>query len=431
LNNLKGGNAYFLLDYPRIREMTLAKKPGERMYLHRQGRVTPLQPDEVRFNEEKGMVHIGDETHKRLENRLPGAYQYSDPRMVRNPRRILNEAGDMLVIERDGHSIGYRLTPLKGVEEVVDADTIPDEWEQRTLAFLSRNLNPNTAFMAEMGGIGLRPPDNIRLDVLSDSLMNSTWQGINQQLARLDQPSIKFMTALIGLCRWGIRGQLEDVDEGVVRLIRENVDERSLNRLFRVIKSKYLWSKRKNLEDFPPGRVMSDAKVESQLERLQSNDAEVRKDAAENLAEHYTTLTEITEPERENAINSLLPSLGDGEDYVRGSVAATLGVLESQKAVEPLMRLLRDKSSFVRKNAAFALGAIGNRMAAQELIEALDDPEPEVRENVVFSLWRLEDERALKPMMERLKTEDDEVVAMYLGLAIRYVLKKPKNGVDE
>jgi hypothetical protein len=73
-------------------------------------------------------------------------------------------------------------------------------------------------------------------------------------------------------------------------------------------------------------------------------------------------------------IDSLIADLASNESDVRGSAAAALGMLGSERAVDPLITALRtDKEIDVRERAATALGEIGDKRAIEPLKEALQD----------------------------------------------------------
>jgi HEAT repeat protein len=91
----------------------------------------------------------------------------------------------------------------------------------------------------------------------------------------------------------------------------------------------------------------------------------------------------------------------------RWQAAQALGELSDPRAVEPLIQTLGDSNQWVRVVVAEALGQIGDTRAAEALIDALDDPSIWVRRTGVVALGQIADECAISPLMERLLRPPD------------------------
>jgi HEAT repeat protein len=91
---------------------------------------------------------------------------------------------------------------------------------------------------------------------------------------------------------------------------------------------------------------------------------------------------------------------------VRWQAANALGQLRDKRAVEPLIETLNDHNEYVRKCTAEALGRIGSERATETLIEALKDKDVDVRVAAANALGQIGDERATEPLIAALKDQD-------------------------
>lgn len=107
-------------------------------------------------------------------------------------------------------------------------------------------------------------------------------------------------------------------------------------------------------------RVRAASAVESLTRQLNSDDADLRAQAANALAR-------IRQPIAA-AVPTLLEALNDSDHNVRANAARALGVSKDAKAVEPLLKLLNDKSEQVQVSAIRALAAIDNKETALQLL---------------------------------------------------------------
>jgi HEAT repeats/Gram-negative bacterial TonB protein C-terminal len=142
--------------------------------------------------------------------------------------------------------------------------------------------------------------------------------------------------------------------------------------------------------DTPPPRLLSD---------LRSKDAQVRRDAA----------NELGATRARGAVRALVEALSDREPSVREAAAFALGQISDSAAAGLLIPLLADSSSEVRASAAFALGMIGNRKAIDALSYALGDSSSEVRSSAIFALGLMEDDGAVDELIEALDDSSFDV----------------------
>jgi HEAT repeat protein len=109
------------------------------------------------------------------------------------------------------------------------------------------------------------------------------------------------------------------------------------------------------------------------------------------------------------AVEPLILSLKDSDDYVRRNAAEVLVKIGSDKAVEPLILALKDSDNVVRRNAAEALVKIGSEKAVEPLILALKDSDNVVRRNAAEVLVKIGSDKAVEPLILALKDSDDDV----------------------
>ena len=129
----------------------------------------------------------------------------------------------------------------------------------------------------------------------------------------------------------------------------------------------------------PKGEGVQPARIDEQLQALQSGDPQAGQAAIEFLAACGV-----------QAADHLVPKLS-GFDTIAGHLA--LDVLEKigPDAVPALVRALKDKDTLVRGSAARALGRLGSNAASAvlDLLEALDDQNPTVYAEVAWALGQI------------------------------------------
>lgn len=172
------------------------------------------------------------------------------------------------------------------------------------------------------------------------------------------------------------------------------------------------------------------------LRRLQSSDADTRRQAALALGEANTELANAGRSgERARVVEGLLAALSDPEPFVRKCAATSIRMFppdavtpEQRPAVPGLCTALQDSEPTVRRTAAQALAQIGDPEAVPALTAALRDPEDAVREYAARALGRIGP--AAKPAVPTLidllqKDEERDVrehAAKSLGLIGREAL---------
>jgi len=138
---------------------------------------------------------------------------------------------------------------------------------------------------------------------------------------------------------------------------------------------------------------------ESELDRLQHADANVRLRAALDLVAAAD----------ERALEPLMGALCRERDvFVRETVTRALVGL-GDAPVEPLIRLLSDPDPQVRHNAAHTLGKIGSARAADALVERLRDDSLMVVSKSALALGQIRDPRAIPALVSLLAHESKEV----------------------
>ena len=137
----------------------------------------------------------------------------------------------------------------------------------------------------------------------------------------------------------------------------------------------------------------SQFRIQQQQQRLNSSDAEERRDAVMRLGAMRL----------EAASRAVLPALQDGEPIVRATAAKAILSLSSEASAGYLLALLNDKDEFVRRETAYALGHTRSRSATAALSERLlSDKEDGVRAAAAVALGEIADEAAVVPLVQAL-----------------------------
>ena len=117
----------------------------------------------------------------------------------------------------------------------------------------------------------------------------------------------------------------------------------------------------------------------------------------------------LGEVRAQRAFPSLVRSLADPEDEVRGKAATALGRLGDRRAVGYLLEhLLTDPAPFVRARIASALGQFGGPEVIDRLVRALGDPAWWVRMRSVEALEQI-GPVAEGPLLVALDDADPEI----------------------
>lgn len=130
-------------------------------------------------------------------------------------------------------------------------------------------------------------------------------------------------------------------------------------------------------------------KIERQRVRLNSAEAEERRDAVSQLgAMHHTDASRV-----------VVLALNDPSPRVRATAASSILALPSEECVRNLIPLLNDKDEFVRREAAYALGKTRSSNSVGPLIERLlSDKEDGVRGAAAVALGEIADATAVSAL---------------------------------
>ena len=179
--------------------------------------------------------------------------------------------------------------------------------------------------------------------------------------------------------------------------------------------------------------------VEELVEELGSEDPQVRREAAEALADHIEpaalpllTRAALTDDElavritaedalRKLDIEELIRILLTHQDPVmRAAAAEALGIVRDPRGVDPLREALtNDDEALVRVAVARALERIGGRRAEEGLLEAAKwDEDTEVRTVCLGGLGRQKAGWALPGVVEILKADPDPIIRIAAARSI-------------
>ena len=112
----------------------------------------------------------------------------------------------------------------------------------------------------------------------------------------------------------------------------------------------------------------------------------------------------------EASLDSLIKDLEDNDAEVREDAVDDLAELKDKRTVVHLARVLgNDRDPDIRETAADALGDLGGPEAIDSLIQALDDRDADVRESAVDSLGQIGGEEVVPPLMDALRDEEEDV----------------------
>jgi HEAT repeat protein len=137
-------------------------------------------------------------------------------------------------------------------------------------------------------------------------------------------------------------------------------------------------------------------KIEQERQRLNSSDAEERRDAVMRLGSMRLAA----------ASRAALPALNDASPIVRATAAKSILSLGAEESVSSLRQLLKDKDEFVRRETAYALGLTRSRSATAALTDLLlNDKEDGVRAAAAVALGHIADEAAVVALVGTLAPE--------------------------
>jgi HEAT repeat protein len=136
--------------------------------------------------------------------------------------------------------------------------------------------------------------------------------------------------------------------------------------------------------------------IEKERQRLNSSDAEERRDALMHLGAMRTTA----------AAKACLVGLTDAVPINRAVAAQSILALSPEESVPALLPLLNDKDEFVRREAVHALGLTRSRSVTSELTGLLlNDKKDSVRSAAAIALGRIGDESVVVTLATVLSPE--------------------------
>jgi HEAT repeat protein len=134
---------------------------------------------------------------------------------------------------------------------------------------------------------------------------------------------------------------------------------------------------------------LSPEEIRRQAQRLESGDAEAKRDA----------LHRLRASESENASRIASGALDDKDEIVRATAPFSVLALPADEAAQRLLPLLKDKSEYVRREAAYALGETRSSAAVQPLLALLrSDKDYQVRCASVVALGKIGDVSAIESL---------------------------------
>ncbi|MFL5545298.1 MAG: M56 family metallopeptidase, partial [Gemmatimonadaceae bacterium] len=131
--------------------------------------------------------------------------------------------------------------------------------------------------------------------------------------------------------------------------------------------------------------------VSALIERLQDEDADVRRAAAHSLGNLKDS----------RAVPGLIGALKDSDPKVRAAAAEALAEFEDSRAIAPLVALINDPSTDVKQTALDALSQFEDGVPSAAVIRLLGDSDPEVRHKAAHLAGKLRD-RSATPALARL-----------------------------
>jgi HEAT repeat protein len=136
--------------------------------------------------------------------------------------------------------------------------------------------------------------------------------------------------------------------------------------------------------------------IEQQRLRLNSSDAEDRRDALVRLAAMHNP----------DASRAALAGLKDPVAIVKVTAAVAILSLPAEESTRDLIPLLADSDEFVRRETVYALGRAGSRSAVAPIVEVLlNDKFDSVRGAAAVALGELGDETAVSPLSSILSPD--------------------------
>lgn len=139
---------------------------------------------------------------------------------------------------------------------------------------------------------------------------------------------------------------------------------------------------------------LSDSEIRQQAERLNSSDAETRRDA----------LHKLRLSQSENASRIATGGLNDKSEIVRATAPFSVLALPADEAAANLLPQIKDKSEYVRRETAYALGETRSLRATGALLAALEkDKKFSVKCSAAVALGQIGDISAVNALTKILQ----------------------------
>jgi HEAT repeat protein len=135
--------------------------------------------------------------------------------------------------------------------------------------------------------------------------------------------------------------------------------------------------------------------IEKQKLRLSSAETEERREA----------LTQLGSMHHPAASRAAIAGLNDPAPIVRATAAVSVLSLPPEESAASLLPLLGDKDEFVRQQVAYALGQTRSRAAVAALLEQLADKKDSVRGAAAVALGQIADDAAVIPLAALLNPQ--------------------------
>ena len=151
-----------------------------------------------------------------------------------------------------------------------------------------------------------------------------------------------------------------------------------------------------------------------------------------NTEQKRSALFAIRNYQLPEASRIALPALHDKDELVRSTAASSVIFLPKQEAVQALLPLLGDRAEFVRRETAHALGEVGDSSATAQLVALIRREKVlEVRSAIAIALGKIGDVSAVEGLAAVLREkvrEDDEFVRRSAARSIGQIAQKQATG---
>jgi HEAT repeat protein len=188
----------------------------------------------------------------------------------------------------------------------------------------------------------------------------------------------------------------DDVREEAARSLGELQDPRAVMPLIDALADPNHYVRREAAKSL--GRLGDERAIPPLINALKDDDRSGREGAAEGLADM-----------KEKALGPLINSLNDPDWHVRMGVLVSLRIIGDKSVIPDIIGRLKDENRFVRREAVKSLGRIGDERMIDPLTEALGDEDRSVRMRAVGALAKCGGDAAIEPLIQALNDGDSGV----------------------